>query len=742
MTQTTVNNNRRAAKYLQLFRPKGFINLVAIHPETEQLSGITRDSKSPDLLKFIEKNAGICNLYYMVNEPTKDAPNNKLTKDHVSKVHALFIDADPDKDKPFEKERVRLKNFIDELNNDKEFQPSYIIDSGGGYQAFWLFEGNISTKEAEDYNRGLIHKYKTDKIHNVDRIMRLPFTFNLPTKKKKTLGRTAQLATVIYASKKIYKWDELKNICTPKEAEEYKTKIDYDDLDMSMLEDRDSRIKIKQKFKEELNKSPKLRAIFNKEIKKPSRSEYDFLLAQQLKMSGWTLQETAQAMYIFPHGKGKELTAREITRAYNRVSNPIEGFAVPNAEEIMAQPNPLLLNAPNTAEKKTDPLNQFLTKRLTAYHTSQLDWKSTGKPLVKGLIDQHSLTVMYGQSNVGKSFVALDIATHIAMGKDWGNYKIPQKKAVLYVFAEAGGSAGKRIKAVRKRLNIPKNASPKDFPFFAITMGINLLEKPTNNRDDVNDIIILCKKFTEETGYEVGLVVVDTLSTTFAGGNENSSEDMGAFITNCKQVQEKANTAVLIVHHAGKDQAAGARGHSSLRAATDTELEIKSEKQGNRYLRELIVKKQRDGETGTKIKFGLNVIELGVDDENDPITSCNVVLEGDHEFEAIMPSAIDSLNEEHKRLYFAIYIAQKTSNGHQSMVNAWLDYLIREKTPLEQSVMDKLVKEKPITHGIQNDEVSAKKSTLINWRQALLTKGVVESTAVSSKPGDVIWSIV
>ncbi len=42
-----------------------------------------------------------------------------------------------------------------------------------------------------------------------------------------------------------------------------------------------------------------------------------------------------------------------------------------------------------------------------------------GKPLVKGLLDQGALSVLYGPSNVGKTFVALDLALHVATGLPW-----------------------------------------------------------------------------------------------------------------------------------------------------------------------------------------------------------------------------------------------------------------------------------------------------------------------------------
>ena len=60
---------------------------------------------------------------------------------------------------------------------------------------------------------------------------------------------------------------------------------------------------------------------------------------------------------------------------------------------------------------------------------------SSTLPLVKGLLDQSALSVMYGQSNVGKTFVAMDVAFHVAAGMAWGGLKV-SRGAVVYVAAE------------------------------------------------------------------------------------------------------------------------------------------------------------------------------------------------------------------------------------------------------------------------------------------------------------------
>jgi hypothetical protein len=105
-----------------------------------------------------------------------------------------------------------------------------------------------------------------------------------------------------------------------------------------------------------------------------------------------------------------------------------------------------------------------------------------------------------------------------------------------------------------------------------------------------------------------------------AGGNEDGSEDMGAVVRNLDRLRSEADAAVLLVHHSGKDAARGARGHSLLRAATDTEIEVTRDEASK--LSTARVTKQRDFPMEGSFVFRLRQIELGVDQDGDPVTSC------------------------------------------------------------------------------------------------------------------------
>jgi hypothetical protein len=101
---------------------------------------------------------------------------------------------------------------------------------------------------------------------------------------------------------------------------------------------------------------------------------------------------------------------------------------------------------------------------------------------------------------------------------------------------------------------------------------------------------------------------------------------MGALVSNIDRLRQTSGAHVMLVHHSGKDGAKGARGHSLLRAATDTEIEVSRDLlTGTSAAR---VTKQRELETGDEWAFTLRAVELGANRRGKPVTSC-VVSEAD-----------------------------------------------------------------------------------------------------------------
>jgi AAA domain len=245
-------------------------------------------------------------------------------------------------------------------------------------------------------------------------------------------------------------------------------------------------------------------------------------------------------------------------------------------------------------------------KRLRLRALSVAEIRAAAAPhwLVLGIVQRGSLVLFWGASGSGKTFAALDMSFSLALGRRWFNRRV-RRSGVIYLAGE--GHLKARIEAKVRRDELD-NADLEGLR--AVPSNLNLLDPGA----DIAPLLASLQEASREMG-GVALVVLDTLNAAMPGGDENSSEDMGRMILACRQIMAALDCTVLIVHHCGKDEK-GARGHSSLRAAVDTEIVVR-EQDG---LRVLTVEKQRDGETGAEFAFRLVPVDLGAssDPEADP----------------------------------------------------------------------------------------------------------------------------
>lgn len=196
-----------AMAFLSHLQSNGPWCLTALDPN-EKLGAITATFSADaaiDARSFITKWNGKRNIYFSVN-PVRTALTKKAKKSDIEAVTYLHIDIDPRPGEDLQSEQARIRVQLTDQIPAAVPPPTVVISSGGGYQAFWKLKDPIpldGTKEsvalAESWNRQLEHVFGADSCHNVDRIMRLPGTVNLPTPKKKAKGRTPALASVVAA---------------------------------------------------------------------------------------------------------------------------------------------------------------------------------------------------------------------------------------------------------------------------------------------------------------------------------------------------------------------------------------------------------------------------------------------------------------------------------------------------------------------------------------------------------------
>jgi hypothetical protein len=300
-----------------------------------------------------------------------------------------------------------------------------------------------------------------------------------------------------------------------------------------------------------------------------------------------------------------------------------DGKAAPRAKPAPLAPRaePFGLNAAHTVRLKQTfeiPTGEEASKDadgppLPLIYFDQVQASLDASDFVEGILTEEAMSVVYGPSNCGKTFFVSDLAMHVATGKTWRGKAI-EAGGVIYCALEGSHGIANRVAAWRKHYGY----EGVEVPFAVVPVSINLLD-PEADREKLARTVAHA---AEQMGVPVKLIVIDTLSRAMAGGNENAPDDMGALVASADFIRQTCKAHICFIHHSGKDEAKGARGHSLLRAATDTEIEIsRPDSQAPSVAR---VTKQREMEIEGEFVFKLATLELGTNRRGKPVTSCIV----------------------------------------------------------------------------------------------------------------------
>jgi hypothetical protein len=236
---------------------------------------------------------------------------------------------------------------------------------------------------------------------------------------------------------------------------------------------------------------------------------------------------------------------------------------------------------------------------------------TTSSDFVEDLLRDNEFSVIYGASNCGKTFFMLDLAMHVALGLKWRDRHVEQG-GVIYAALEGGHGTKNRIVAFREHYKVQGK-----IPLAVIPSNINFLD----GKGDMPTLLDAIKQAKDRMG-GVRMIVIDTLARAIGGGDENSSMDMGQLIINADKIRELTSAHIAFVHHSGKDELRGARGHSSLRAAVDTEIEISRPDTDSPSTIKVV--KQREMEMIEDMAFKLERVVLGVNQRGKEVSSCIV----------------------------------------------------------------------------------------------------------------------
>jgi hypothetical protein len=215
---------------------------------------------------------------------------------------------------------------------------------------------------------------------------------------------------------------------------------------------------------------------------------------------------------------------------------------------------------------------------------------------IDGLIPEHRLALLYGKPGEHKTFLALDMVLRTAYGLDWHGRAVRQT-GVLYIAGEGRFGIGQRIKGWRKKHGL----EGVDAPFKLLPVAVHMLDPAS-----VEKLKRTIDQVRAEVDFEIGMVVIDTVSRSIPGQDENSQEAMSLFIDACTQIQNHCGGTVVGIHHSGKDVDRGMRGSTVLLGGCDTAIRVAKD-EGHTVLS---VEKQKDGEEIDDVHFTMEVVDL------------------------------------------------------------------------------------------------------------------------------------
>lgn len=548
--------------------------------------------------------------------------NKKSAKTDVVAARFVHGDLDPPKDSlgwtPDQRSEV-----IDALDNELPYPPSFIVNSGAGLQALWrLSEPCANWESIEAINKGIRDAVNADEgTWNIDRLLRVPGTWNFPNKRKRSCGRQPALCEIVRAdTDEVFDAYRLAMAFPPRSSDKANAAVDATPTDISGFEP----LTLDEM---DISDSALVRAIHEPDGSDRHKDVYH--AACEMVRCGFLDKEIAGILLnpanpISAHCLDQNNPTRAAKRAIGK-ARTVEGVAEGTMAHICTWPAMTAKLIENWNRKHGKPLDRqaandpeigivrnahaarvcppFEFVRVGELQHSEPDW------MVEGLFEASSLALLFGDPGSGKSFIAIDLAACIATGLPFHGREVAAG-AVFYIAGEGHNGLRRRFSAWEKDAGVSLN----DAPLFTSKGAANFLDGDSAKRV-AEAVAALAKQCPPR------LIIVDTLARSFGEGDENSTKDMNAFVRAMDNLRRGYPDAmVLIVHHSGHGDKGRARGAMALKGALDAEY--RTAISGD--LITLSNTKMKEASKPADMQFKLVGVELGIDRNGEPYGSARL----------------------------------------------------------------------------------------------------------------------
>ena len=240
----------------------------------------------------------------------------------------------------------------------------------------------------------------------------------------------------------------------------------------------------------------------------------------------------------------------------------------------------------------------FEFSRADSLELTEIKW------VVDDYIEADSLAQVFGDPGGGKSFVAIDLACCVATGKPWHGHDVKQG-SVFYIAGEGHNGLARRLKAWQ----IGNGTTLANVPLYKSHRAAQLYDAT-----EAAVVAEAIKQLSAEANCIPSMIVIDTLARNH-GGDENSTQDMNAFIQHLDvYLRQPWKCCVMVVHHSGVADKDRSRGSTALKGALDAEYKCQLDSGTKTIAFES--KKMKDAEMPSPKNFQITQVDLPINNKN------------------------------------------------------------------------------------------------------------------------------
>jgi hypothetical protein len=572
----------RAASAMAAIRPKGLLKVAAISAEGggPSVQVFSMPTDKPRLQRWILSKSGSANLYFEPNLPRSAAPA-KSKKADIGSV--IYLHADLDR-AAGETAADAKERHLATLRSGKVVAPSFIWSSGNGLAALWRLDMPASIDDAEAVGACLAEALGGDHTQNVDRLLRIPHTVNLPNKKKRDKGfKSIRASGFLMQTLGAYSLDAFPqaNIGSHLHAEDRIGGAERgDDLDDLRIDDRTKEIILTGRAQNS--------------TRGDDRSTWVFTAVSGMLRGGLSREQIVGILTDDRYAISERALERDDPEAYARkevarIKAKLKAEVSADFEEDL----PYVMAKSGTKQKSVNPYR----------HETHADIMAEPEQpyLIEELVPEGAFFQVFGDPKAGKSYLMMTVGLCVATGRDFAGLKV-KKGRVLYIIAEGGRRRfAERVEAwVLKTASDEAAASNGDKAEIEHKIRLDLA---ANWRLITRSVMVDLPTAVEQT-LSAGpgpweMIVVDTLVRNFSGAM-NDQEAMAKFIQGVDSMRGD-KTAVGVVHHSG--HGTKTRGAGSVALDGGLDLAIRVSREDNLRVLELVL--SRHTPDGLKLVFEL-----------------------------------------------------------------------------------------------------------------------------------------